>query len=503
MILVPVSSSWKISGIRTSGPSGKAPGKPGARAVTSAAPAGSRRNVATPLGDVVSCHFTPEVETLIRGKSVNQALATLQFTRKTIARELAKVLRSAVANLQQREGWAIFFAVAFAHHEVASVEASLAALAQKFQSYSISTDSAARQSKGLREQSRVLTAALVAFGSFFNPALSAAVPNLVKREQLLTANALTNALWGFMLAAGAMVGGLTIALVGRDLAFVVNSLSFFFSAVMLWSIRKPFAQSHHGANRSLNPFADFREGLSYAWKRPQVMALLTVKTGGGLAGGVILLLTVFGVKVFNSGAFGIGLLQAARGTGILLGPLIVRAVASSEIGRIQKLIAAGFFVTGIAYALFSFSPALGGNLVLWQTTSTSGSNAQVFNLSLALVIALIAVFVAHNGWGSNWTSSSTLLQQLTPDRIRGRIFSMDFGMVTLAIAFSTFLTGAAVERFDPQTIALALGAVFVLYGAVWSIAVWWSQRTRPDEWRVGSLHHVAANLEEAPVTTGE
>jgi large subunit ribosomal protein L22 len=42
---------------------------------------------------------------LIRGKSVNQALATLQFTRKMIARELAKVLRSAVANLQQRDGF--------------------------------------------------------------------------------------------------------------------------------------------------------------------------------------------------------------------------------------------------------------------------------------------------------------------------------------------------------------------------------------------------------------
>jgi large subunit ribosomal protein L22 len=42
---------------------------------------------------------------LIRGKSVNQALATLQFTRKMIAREIAKVLRSAVANLQQRDGF--------------------------------------------------------------------------------------------------------------------------------------------------------------------------------------------------------------------------------------------------------------------------------------------------------------------------------------------------------------------------------------------------------------
>ena len=42
---------------------------------------------------------------LIRGKYVNQALATLQFTKKTIARDLAKVLRSAVANAQQKEGF--------------------------------------------------------------------------------------------------------------------------------------------------------------------------------------------------------------------------------------------------------------------------------------------------------------------------------------------------------------------------------------------------------------
>ncbi len=42
---------------------------------------------------------------LIRGKSVNQALATLQFTPKIIARELAKVLRSAVSNVQQSDGF--------------------------------------------------------------------------------------------------------------------------------------------------------------------------------------------------------------------------------------------------------------------------------------------------------------------------------------------------------------------------------------------------------------
>jgi large subunit ribosomal protein L22 len=42
---------------------------------------------------------------LIRGKDVNQALAALQFSRKSVARDVAKVLRSAVANAQQKEGF--------------------------------------------------------------------------------------------------------------------------------------------------------------------------------------------------------------------------------------------------------------------------------------------------------------------------------------------------------------------------------------------------------------
>ena len=42
---------------------------------------------------------------LIRGADVNRALATLQFSRKLIARDVAKVLRSAVANAQQKDGF--------------------------------------------------------------------------------------------------------------------------------------------------------------------------------------------------------------------------------------------------------------------------------------------------------------------------------------------------------------------------------------------------------------
>jgi|SRR6185503_2213110 large subunit ribosomal protein L22 len=61
--------------------------------------------IATARGIRTSAQKAGLVCELIRGKGVNHALATLQFTRKTIAREIAKVLRSAVANVQQDEAF--------------------------------------------------------------------------------------------------------------------------------------------------------------------------------------------------------------------------------------------------------------------------------------------------------------------------------------------------------------------------------------------------------------
>jgi large subunit ribosomal protein L22 len=57
---------------------------------------------------------------LIRGKDVNRALATLKFTKKGVAGDVAKVLRSAIANAQQKDGFSgdvdrLFVAAAYAN----------------------------------------------------------------------------------------------------------------------------------------------------------------------------------------------------------------------------------------------------------------------------------------------------------------------------------------------------------------------------------------------------
>ena len=306
----------------------------------------------------------------------------------------------------------------------------------------------------------------VIFASFFNPALNAATPNLVRREQLLTANALSSATWGTMLAVGTFIGGLAVATVGRDMAFVINSLSFLVSAFFIARIRTPLTTSHNTARKGLNPFADFVEGYRYAAQRPQVFWLMLVKAGGGLAGGVILLLTVFSFQVFDTGAQGVGLLQFARGVGILVGPLIVARFVNGRIARAQHFIVLGFLLVGASYVLFGIAPTI--------------------------ALAMVCVCFAHMGWGSNWTLSAALLQQLTPDHVRGRIFSMDLGMLTLTLAFSTFITGIATDHLNPHLVAFALGAIFFTYGILWATAVWLSQKRHPEKWQVGLMSSARA-----------
>ena len=69
--------------------------------------------------------------------------------------------------------------------------------------------------------------------SFFEPARTATIPNLTSADELMPANALSSATWSAMLAIGASVGGLVTAVAGRNIAFVINALSFFASAFFI------------------------------------------------------------------------------------------------------------------------------------------------------------------------------------------------------------------------------------------------------------------------------
>ena len=72
--------------------------------------------------------------------------------------------------------------------------------------------------------------------------MQAAAPNLVEPEDLGPANSLLGSAWGTMLAVGAALGGVVVAVLGRDAAFVIDSGSFLVSALLLWRIHRPFSE---------------------------------------------------------------------------------------------------------------------------------------------------------------------------------------------------------------------------------------------------------------------
>src|ERR1051326_270935 len=286
---------------------------------------------------------------------------------------------------------------------------------------------------------------VISIGSaYFEPASQAALPNIVAPEELGPANVLMGSTWGTMLAVGAAIGGLVTMRFGRDLSFVVDSASFLLSAVILWMMRARFSEERK--HREHPPLAEsIRETVRYAKTHPRVLALLAVKGGYGTGAGTIAMLSVFGKEVFNEGAFGIGLLFAARGLGALVGPFVIRIFVREGDAQ-YRAIAIAILFFGAGYAGLAFSKSL--------------------------LIGLIFIFIAHLGGGAAWQLSTYGLQKETEDVIRGRVFSADYGFVTLTMALSCFLAGAMSDRIGPTFATASLALLCIVMSVGWSAWTW-------------------------------
>lgn len=301
----------------------------------------------------------------------------------------------------------------------------------------------------------LLTALQVAGTSFFEPANSASIPLIVPRRGLITANALASASWAVTLSLGAALGGLVTDLLGRDTAFVIDSITFFISAAFIWFVRfPPMPAKEPRAEKKLS-FADLTgltdmvEGARYLRSNPSVVAVLLVKSGWGVGGGVLLLLTIFGKQIFplgRDGSASIGLLYAARGLGAFMGPVIARLFTGSSLRTMRHAITIAFFVSSAFYLMFAHSPHL--------------------------AVASLCVMGAHAGGSIQWTFSTTLLQMSAENRFLGRVFAIEQALVMLVISASTYLTGWGIDRagLSARQMATLLGLAFIIPGLMWLIA---------------------------------
>ncbi|HVG19283.1 MAG TPA: MFS transporter [Blastocatellia bacterium] len=307
----------------------------------------------------------------------------------------------------------------------------------------------------------VITAIEVVLLSFFEPAESAAVPSIVSREELLSANGLSGASWSVTLAFGAALGGFVTGAFGRNTAFVIDALSFLVSAAYISAVRFPSPPPERGRSEKRLSLAeatgvtDFIEGARYLRSNLPVMALLLVKSGWGLGGGVLLLLTIFGKQEFplgREGSASIGLLYASRGFGALIGPVIARWITSGAPRTMRQSIGVAFFVSALFYLLVAHSTSL--------------------------PMVMLFVIGAHAGGSIQWVFSTTLLQMIVPNKFLGRVFALEIALLTLSMSVSTYFTGYGLDHaaLSVRQMATIMGITFVIPGVIWFMLQRWLDR---------------------------
>ncbi|MEM1056453.1 MAG: MFS transporter [Bacteroidota bacterium] len=294
-----------------------------------------------------------------------------------------------------------------------------------------------------------LAFAQIAVSAAFGPAKSAALPNVTRKGELLTANALLSASWSVMLAVGAAVGGPAVDLFGTDTVFVLDALTYLVSAAFIAGMTIPQDTSEaSGGSIVAQAWRQSAEGIQYLREHPPVFRLALAKATWALGGGgLILALALIGDRLFpNAGTTGIGVLFAARGIGTGIGPIVARAVFRDP-SRWFPLLGAFVAVSGIGYGVIGampWAPGLG-----------------------ALALVAVVVF-AHATSGANWVLSTTLLQMTADDRYRGRVFTADWLLLAVVESVSILVASLALEAgADLRTVVFVFAGVQAAAGIAW------------------------------------
>jgi MFS family permease len=279
--------------------------------------------------------------------------------------------------------------------------------------------------------------------AFAGPALGALAPNLVPREMLPRAIALSSIAWQSGSIAGPALGGYLYAWAPQA-PYAGSALLFAIAFIGLLAI-PPVTRTELA--RGPNPWAQMVEGLKYVRHNRLVLGAISLDLFAVLLGGATAMLPVFARDVLHAGPEGLGHLRAAPAIGATLTAAFFSVRPLKYKVGAKMLVAVGIF--GAATIIFGFSR--------WMPLS-------LFCLALLGAADMFSVYVRQS-----------LIQLYTPDAMRGRVGAVSSLFISasneLGEAESGFL-GAIIGPV-PAVIAGGFGAIGVVL--LWS---WWFPELR-------------------------
>lgn len=277
----------------------------------------------------------------------------------------------------------------------------------------------------------VVAACLGTFGALFQPALHASLPNLVPARLLVAANAVVAATFHIAVLVGPVLGGLLASQAGVGWAFAANAVSFALSAMLLLTLRIPqVADSRGGVG-----LGAIRDGLRFAVQTRIVRVIFAVTAGAAFAAALKQPLEpLFVLRTLDGVATDIGIATGAWGLGMVVGA--ASAPAAARRWSRERLTSAGLVGMGVAVLLASQVQAVSTLALLW--------------------------LLGGAGNGVMSVAYETLIQERTPDRIRGRIVAAGDAMFDAGVVGGLLLAGAASAAFGFRGTMAVAGAGLLL-----------------------------------------
>jgi MFS family permease len=304
----------------------------------------------------------------------------------------------------------------------------------------------------------LLIALLSFFGTFFEAAKNAAVPNITGERDLLAGNALMFSSRFLLMSIGAALGGWAAARFGYAEAFIINAISFVASAYSVWLVPEEETRNRETDKAPAEPkslyrgyWSDMREGWTYIVTHAPVATILGINilwaTGGGAMN---LIADRLGALVFAgenrvSPDAAVAAIYFAGGFGLFIGMMIARRVGAFFELRKRTVAFIGWtlFIQGIFYALAGVMPTLIGACVM---------------------IAISRVLL-----GAEFAVQETLLMRLVPDHLRGRVSTSDRAGEMMVWAFSTAVAGWSLHTITPRTLTVVCGLLSGTAGILWLV----------------------------------
>ena len=261
------------------------------------------------------------------------------------------------------------------------------------------------------------------------------------------------------LTAGTLLAGYSAAQLGYRWAFIINSLSFVFSAGAIWRIATPggFRPSRSAVDGVVRPWREYREGLAYLRSVPLMMGIAMISVGWALGGGAAqILFALFGEQVFHRGPSGIGGIWGFAGIGLLAGGALAHfAGRRASFARYKRAVTVSYIVHGAAYMIFSQASSYG--------------------------IALAAMMFSRIGMAVTTVLNNFQLLRHTPDQYRGRVFATMESLRWSMMIVSMAAAGIASQYYSPRTIGLIAGALGLLTALAWAWCDWTGRLPEPHE----------------------